>query len=115
MGSQKPIALIQLDNFWHGNVQPEGQGDDFVQDTAAPGQGISSGLHIFPGSLPRSISEEQRPSSQTGRGVVGQGRLYRERAGGALHAEEVSNTQKEILQGGELNTKKQCSSAYLCC
>ena len=24
------------------------------------------GLHIFPGSLPRSISKEQRPSSQTG-------------------------------------------------
>ena len=24
------------------------------------------GLHIFPGSLPRSISTEQRPSSQTG-------------------------------------------------
>ena len=29
--------------FWHGDVQPEGQGDDFVQGTAAPGQGISSG------------------------------------------------------------------------
>ena len=27
---------------------------------------LCSGLHIFPGSLPRSISKEQRPSSQTG-------------------------------------------------
>ena len=41
-----------------------------------------------------------------GRGVVGQGRLYRERAGGALHAKEVSNPEKEILQGGELNSNK---------
>ena len=27
---------------------------------------LCSGLHIFPGSLPRGISKEQRPSSQTG-------------------------------------------------
>ena len=27
---------------------------------------LCSGLHIFPGSLPRSISKEQRPSSPTG-------------------------------------------------
>ena len=80
--SQKPIALTELENFlawrcpargpgwwlctghcctWAGNIL---RWDLAWKNLALPD--LCLGLHIFPGSLPRSISKEQRPSSQTG-------------------------------------------------